>query len=115
MKPVNGYGFKYGNFCGHDGSGTGFNAVDSACAQHDICYINAGVSGRAATDDPYYKSLSAGQRLAVNGCNQDLCNRISAIPNTNPSVWGARNMILAWFRDRQWWHPSTVPLDSSCQ
>jgi RHS repeat-associated protein len=58
------------HYCGPGGGGDPVNGLDSACAAHDTCYKNAGLSWF----DNFNPSLSSGQQSAISACNQQLCS-----------------------------------------
>jgi RHS repeat-associated protein len=57
------------HYCGPGGAGDPINAADRACAAHDQCYIDNGLT---PTDN--FRQLSPDKAAAMQACNQALCN-----------------------------------------
>jgi hypothetical protein len=57
------------NYCGPGGAGTPTDRVDAACARHDLCYQNAGVSWR---NNVGLAKTTSQQKAAIKACDADL-------------------------------------------
>lgn len=83
------------NYCGPGGNGTPTNQVDAACAAHDACYQNAGVSWR--NNVPFGPSMNAAQAGAIQACNANLCSSLSNMSWPSSSEAGQATLVSTFF------------------
>ena len=83
------------NYCGPGGSGTPTNQVDSACATHDACYQNAGVSWR--NNVPFGPSMNAAQRGAIQDCDANLCRTLGNMSWPSSAEAGQATLVSTFF------------------
>jgi RHS repeat-associated protein len=81
------------NYCGPGGSGTPTNQVDAACAAHDLCYQNAGVSFVNNLGWP----KTAQQTAAIQACDANLCSRLSSMSWPSSSEPGQATLVSTFF------------------
>jgi len=72
----------HGNWCGEGGSGVPTDRLDGACMAHDYCYFHHGLTVGMNYNNPV---PDYGQGLALQQCNQNLCN--AAPSSINDSKW----------------------------
>lgn len=81
------------NYCGPGGNGTPTNQVDAACAAHDLCYQNAGVSFLNNIGWP----KTAAQTAAINACNGNLCSTLNNVYYPTQSEAGQATLVETFF------------------
>jgi len=81
------------NYCGPGGNGTPTNRVDGACAAHDLCYQNAGVSAINNLGWP----TTASQKAAIRGCDSALSTALSNISWPTSAEMGQATLVSTYF------------------
>jgi len=81
------------NYCGPGGSGTPTTRVDGACAAHDLCYQNAGVSFLNNIGFP----KTAQQSAAIQACDANLCSRLGGMSWPSSSEAGQATLVSTFF------------------
>jgi RHS repeat-associated protein len=83
------------NYCGPGGNGTPTGQVDAACATHDACYQNAGVSWR--NNVPFGPSMNAAQRGAIQDCDANLCRTLGNMSWPSSGEAGQATLVSTFF------------------
>jgi len=82
------------NYCGPGGKGTPTDRVDDACAAHDLCYDNAGVTYKnnigLATTTPQ-------QAAEIQTCNNTLCSTLNNMTWPTSAEWGQATIVSTYF------------------
>jgi RHS repeat-associated protein len=81
------------NYCGPGGSGTPTNQVDWACAKHDKCYQDAGVSAANNLGWP----TTAQQTAAIQACDAHLCSAMFSMSWPTSSEAGQATIVSTYF------------------
>jgi|SRR5271154_6228440 len=81
------------NYCGPGGGGTPTTRVDNACAAHDLCYQNAGIS----FVNNVFGTGGSQKQAAANACNAQLCRDLSNILWQSSSEMGQALIVGAAF------------------
>jgi hypothetical protein len=81
------------NYCGPGGSGTPTDQADAACAAHDLCYQNAGVSFLNNLGWP----KTAQQSSAIRACDAQLCVSLSRMAWPTSSEVGQATLVSTFF------------------
>ena len=81
------------NYCGPGGSRSPTDRVDSACAAHDKCYENAGVSFLNNIGWPKTPQQSA----AIQACDAALAGAIDAITWPTSNEQGEATLVTTYF------------------
>lgn len=81
------------HYCGPGGSGTPTDRVDAACAAHDACYGNAGVSFLNNIGWP----KTAQQTAAIQGCDAVLPGALRNISYPTSKEYGEATIVSTYF------------------
>jgi hypothetical protein len=81
------------DYCGPGGSGTPTDRVDAACAAHDKCYGNAGVSFLNNIGWPKTPQQSA----AIQACDAALARTINGITWPTSNEQGEATLVTTYF------------------
>jgi RHS repeat-associated protein len=81
------------NYCGPGGSGTPTNRTDAACAAHDLCYQNAGVSFVNNLGWP----KTAAQTAAIQACDANLCSTLNSNSWPTSAEAGQATIVETFF------------------
>ena len=82
------------NYCGPGGAGTPTNRVDAACAAHDLCYQNVGVSWK---NNVGLASTTPQQAAALQGCDGALSTALGSISWPTSAEMGQATIVSTWF------------------
>ena len=81
------------NYCGPGGNGVPTDRVDAACAKHDRCYENAGVS--FVNNLGWPKTVQ--QTAAIKACDANLSNDLMHIYFPTPAEAGQATIVSTYF------------------